>query len=226
MAEQLNIYQKMAKIRKSVEVLEKNKSGYGYKYVTDDAILEKITGLMDKHHVSLIPNVVPGTLESEQINWQKTKGEKLENINEVLVKGDMEYAWINDDDPEERIVVPWIFIGQQSDASQAFGSGLTYSMRYFLLKYFNIATPDDDPDSWRSRQKEAVAAEDKALSEGIIKQLDGMVRSYLAKNSDDSEEVKKFFGKYVKGGDYNKITDPTMATKVLTDFTDKFLSKE
>ena len=31
-----NIYQKLAKVRKQVEVIRKNKSGYGYKYVTED----------------------------------------------------------------------------------------------------------------------------------------------------------------------------------------------
>lgn len=32
--EQLNIYQKLAKIRKQVEVIQKNKRGYGYTYGT------------------------------------------------------------------------------------------------------------------------------------------------------------------------------------------------
>ena len=35
----LNIYQKLAKIRKNVEVLQKNKKGYGYTYVSEDTIL-------------------------------------------------------------------------------------------------------------------------------------------------------------------------------------------
>jgi hypothetical protein len=47
MAEAMNIYQKLAKVRKQVEVVQKNKSGYGYKYVTDDELLAKITGVMD-----------------------------------------------------------------------------------------------------------------------------------------------------------------------------------
>ena len=35
MAEQnMNIYQKLAKIRKQVEVIQRNKAGYGYKYVS------------------------------------------------------------------------------------------------------------------------------------------------------------------------------------------------
>ena len=52
MAEQdlknLNIYQKLAKIRKQVEVIQKNKAGYGYKYVSEDEILARISTFMDK----------------------------------------------------------------------------------------------------------------------------------------------------------------------------------
>ena len=33
-----NIYQKLAKVRKQVEVIRKNKSGYGYKYVIRNGI--------------------------------------------------------------------------------------------------------------------------------------------------------------------------------------------
>lgn len=49
MAEQMNIYQKLARIRKQVEVIQKNKSGYGYKYVSEDEILAKISVFMDKY---------------------------------------------------------------------------------------------------------------------------------------------------------------------------------
>ena len=59
MAEQnLNIYQKLAKIRKQVEVIQRNKKGYGYTYVSEDEILAKISGFMDKYNLSLIPSVI------------------------------------------------------------------------------------------------------------------------------------------------------------------------
>ena len=70
---ELNLYQKLAKIRRSVEVLEKDKAGYGYRYVTDALILSKITGLMDSLHVSLIPSVVPGTMTVTPYAYVKTK---------------------------------------------------------------------------------------------------------------------------------------------------------
>ena len=66
MADQdLNIYQKLSKIRKQVEVIQKNKAGYGYKYVSEDEILARISGLMDKYSLSLIPCVVRGSAAVE-----------------------------------------------------------------------------------------------------------------------------------------------------------------
>ena len=84
----------------------------------------------------------------------------------------MMWSWVDNDNPEERIDVEWALVGQQGDASQAFGSGLTYSNRYFLLKFFNIATPDADPDAFRSKQRAAETAEDKMIAEQIIQSFD------------------------------------------------------
>lgn len=226
MAEVLNLYQKLAKIRKQVEVVQKNKSGYGYKYVTDDELLAKITVGMDKYGVSLVPNIVPGTLKVEPYTYKKTKRDKNgsyeETVNEFTAVCDMAYVWVNNDNPEETVTVSWSMVGQQSDASQCLGSGLTYSMRYFLLKYFNVATPDDDPDNWRSKQKATEAAEDKAIAEQIINALDGKVKVFLAENPKSAEEVKKLMSKYVKGGNYFAITESALASKVLEDFQTTF----
>lgn len=227
MADVLNLYQKLAKIRKQVEVVQKNKSGYGYKYVTDDELLAKITVGMDKYGVSLVPNIVPGTLKVEPYTYKKTKRDKggsyEETVNEFTAVCDMSYVWVNNDNPEETVTVSWSMVGQQSDASQCLGSGLTYSMRYFLLKYFNVATPDDDPDNWRSKQKATEAAEDKALAEQIINTLDGKVKVFLAENPNRAEEVKKMMSKYVKGGNYFAITESALASKVLDDFQETFV---
>ena len=227
MAEVLNLYQKLAKIRKQVEVVQKNKSGYGYKYVTDDELLAKITVGMDKYGVSLVPNIVPGTLRVEPYTYKKTKRDKNgsyeETVNEFTAVCDMAYIWVNNDNPEETITVPWAMVGPQSDASQCLGSGLTYSMRYFLLKYFNVATPDDDPDNWRSKQRATEAAEDKALAEQIINTLDSVVKAYLAEHPKSGEEVKKLLAKYAKGGNYFAITESALATKALEDFQTTFI---
>lgn len=233
--ETLNIYQKLAKIRKAVEVVQRNKSGYGYKYVTDTELLAKITSGMDKYGVSLIPRTLQGSSKVEPFTYKKTKREKQKDgtyttyeeiVNEIITHGDMQYVWVNNDNPEEEIVVDWTYVGQQADASQSFGSGLTYSMRYFLLKYFNVATPEDDPDNWRSKQREAAEAEDKALAAQAIGEFDVLVRSYLAKHPDSGEDVKVFISKFVKGGNYLAINESVLATKLLNDFIETYIKND
>lgn len=229
-AADLNLYQKLALIRKNVEVVQTDKSGFGYRYVTDEALFARITGAMSKHHVSLIPSIVPGTAHIEQYRYEKLKKGKnkgdpdvLEPQNEILVNAEMTYTWVNDDNPSEFISVPWILVGQQADASQAFGSGLTYSMRYFILKYFDVATPDDDPDKWRSKQREAEEAEDRALTAGILAEFDSALKSWLADNADRREEILSFIKGFEKTGDYRKITDSKLAAKLLADFRTKYM---
>lgn len=232
MAEQaLNIYQKLAKIRKQVEVIQRNKSGYGYKYVSEDEILAKISTFMDKYSLSLIPSVVRSSSTVAPYNTKKTKSTKdgqiyEENVNEVLVSADMIFTWVNNDNPEERVDVPWILVGHQGDGSQSFGSGLSYSMRYFLLKFFNIATPDDDPDKWRSKQKAAGVAEDKMIAEQIIQTVDETIKAFLAENQGKADDVKKFVSKYAKNGNYFAITESVLASKLLSDFKETFKIKE
>lgn len=231
-----NIYQKLAHIRKPVEVITKNKKGYGYTYASEDAILEKITGLMAKHNVSLIPSIVPGTTCVQPYSYTQKKPDKSGNmfeqtVNDILVQGEMVWTWINNEDPNDKIEVPWVFVGQQSDASQAFGSGLTYSSRYFLLKYFNVATPDDDPDSWRTRQKDAENLENKEIAKAIIDEVNTFVNTYLLEKPEAKADITKIVQSYVKiaggkGSNYYSIENPETARKLYDELINKYGTKE
>ena len=63
------------------------------------------------------------------------------------------YVWINADKPEEKLEVPFYSVGQQDDVSKAHGTGLTYAERYFLMKFFNIPTDEDDADAKQKQEK-------------------------------------------------------------------------
>lgn len=233
---ELNIYQKLAKIRKPVEVLKKNKKGFNYTYVNEEKILAKITGLMAKYAISLHPEILHGTTTVEPYHYIKTKVLKNaqvidEKVNEVLVKSDMNWIWVNDDNPEERIVVPWTLVGQQGDASQAFGSGLTYSSRYFLLKYFNVATSDDDPDKFRSEQKEAEEMENLEAAQTITEEIHTKLSKWLETHPDDKEKIATMVKQHTKvcgkpTANYLSIKDPKVAANLLKDVDSTFVEKE
>ena len=229
--QKLNIYQKLAKIRKQVEVMKRDTKAYNFSYTKEESILAKLTVFMDKYNLSLIPEIVPESMVVEPYRYEKTKTTKTgefyeEHVNEVLVFADTTWTWVNNEDPDERIVVPWAMVGQQSDASQSFGSGLTYSSRYFLLKFFNISTSNDDPDKFRGKQKEAEMQEDKIIAEKIIQMVDAHLKAYLTTYPEQKEVVQKAVSQYVKGGNYFAITQSTLAGKLLQDIQKQFQIQE
>jgi len=180
-----NIYQKLANINKLVDVLQKDASGYNYKYVKEEDILLKLNLGLEQERLGIYPLIVPGTLKVlEQIYDKKkvlkTGAQTEETVNETVVSADMIFRWVNLDDPTETLEIPWVVIGQQSDASQALGSGLSYCMRYFYLKFFHIATTEDDPDNWRSKQSEIEDEQQKLVLNTILDEINEIVTEYVA----------------------------------------------
>ena len=225
-----NLFEKISAIRSIVEAMRKNASGYGYKYVSEDEILANVTAGLKKYNLDVYPRIVPGTMTVTPYTTNKVKftkdGTKYDDIsNEVLVNAEMEFEWVNLDDTSERLVIPWFVVGQQSDASQAFGSGLTYCTRYFFLKFFKASTLEDDPDSWRTKQKDAMNSENKEIAQAILDQVDEICRN----NTNDENKAKLtelLKGIIKKNGrasaDYMSVTDPETASSVLNAVKDFF----
>lgn len=228
MEQALSLVKKLAEIRKMSDVVKKDKKGYNYSYADITAILANVTAGMKKYGVSLIPSIVPGTSTVSQNVIETRKldktGKPIETkTTEMMYCAEMNFRWINDDNPEDIIDVPWYVTGSQTDPSQALGSGLTYCTRYFLTSYFQIAQPETDVDKYRSQQREAETAESRAIAESIIGEFDTILRKFLADNQDKVEEVKKFVSKYIKSGNYLLIKEPEIAAKLLDDFKENFL---
>ena len=229
---ELNLIQKLAKIRDIASVAKRDKQGYGYTYVDVTQILAKVTAGMRKYGVSLVPCIVPGTAKVEATTTVDTKLDKTgkpyeKKTTETLVTAEMVFRWVNDDNPEkDHLDIPWFIVGSQSDPSMSLGSGLTYTQRYFLTSFFQIAQTDLDPDAYRSKQKEAEASEDRAIAEGIIEQFDVIVKQFLADHPDKGDEVKNFIAKYVKKSAYLSIKEPALAAKLFEDFKTEFLKEE
>lgn len=227
----LSLIKKLAKIRAISDVAQKNKKGYNYSYTDLVEILASVTAGMKKYGVSLIPNIVPGTGSVTQNIVVNTKFDKTgkpyeQTTTEMLFSADMVFKWVNEDDPSDYIEVPWFVAGSQSDPSQAIGSGLTYTDRQFLTNYFQIASPEYDVDAYRSKQKAAEVAEDKAIAEGIIEQFDVILKQFLADNPTKTDEVKKFISKFAKNANYLAIKEPALASKLLEDFQNTYLIKK
>lgn len=227
----LNLIQKLAKIREVADAVTKDKQGYGYTYADVTQILAKVTAGMKKYGVSLIPSIVQGTAKVEKVVSVNTKKDKVGNTydqttTEMLVTAEMIFRWVNNDNLDDYLDVSWFVTGSQSDPSQSLGSGLTYCTRQFLTNFFQIAQVENDVDAYRSKQKEAEASEEKAIAAEIINQVDLMIKTYLSDYPDESEAVKKFVSKYAKNANYLVIKEPALAAKLLEDFKAKFTERK
>ncbi|EJE09065.1 ERF family protein [Staphylococcus epidermidis] len=144
MTEQLNLYQKIADVKANIEGFTKDTKGYNYSYVSGSQVLHRIRNKMIEHNLLLVPYT-----ENEEVTETTNAKGKTEHI----VKLKLTYTWINADKPHEVLEVPFFAIGQQDDVSKAHGTALTYAERYFLMKFFNIPTDEDDADAKQKQEK-------------------------------------------------------------------------
>jgi hypothetical protein len=228
MSESRNIYQKVARIRKIADVVQKNKKGYGYTYVSEDAILAKVKAGMDREGVVLEVTILPDTVRIEPYTYTKVKGGKEETVYEFLVTGCMRFSWVDIDNPTDRIDSHWVFSGTQGDAAQALGSALTYANRYYMLKFLQIATSDDDPDAWKLRKKEAEDEEERAMVQDMVNEIHALVSDHIESIVDDKVKqetrgrIIEISKKYQAKGNYLKITDMDKAKSLMAELRKEF----
>lgn len=184
----MNLYQKIIEVRKVADGFTKDTKGYGYDYVSGNQILNKIKDKMNEVGLILQPSAQVG--EHQLFCYTNSKGQDKVDIQ---VWGNMSYTWINAENPEEREVVSWAYYGQQDDISKSFGSALTYSERYFLLKYFGLPTDEDDPDAKDTTGKKTKGA--KALSEAQIKRLFALGKAAGYQSVSVIDQIQKKFKK-------------------------------
>ncbi|WP_210126606.1 ERF family protein [Staphylococcus sp. GDY8P83P] len=145
---ELNLYQKIADVKANIDGFTKDSKGYNYSYVSGSQILHRIRSKMVEHNLLLVPST-----SNEHWTTHSYKNKKGYEVVDFVVEMDLNYKWINADKPEEQLDISYHAFGQQSDISQAHGTALTYAERYFLMKFFNIPTDEDDADAKQKQDK-------------------------------------------------------------------------
>lgn len=145
----MNIYQKLLAIQKQVIGLGKNKDGHNYKYVTGEKVLEHIKPLMNEHGLLLKQEVI--SIENTRQDF-KTKYAENSEINSKVM---MRFTWVDCETGEKDENM--FGANGQNAWDKGVGSALTYGERYFLLKFFHIATDEDDIDNPERKQEAPVS---------------------------------------------------------------------
>lgn len=209
----LNLHQKLVEVRKAIGAFTKDTEGFGYSYVSGSQVLSKIQKKMNELGVLLMPEV-----ETQDFQTHDYINKKGENKEEFLVYGKLNYTWVNAEQPEDKISIPFYYAGAQDDISKAFGSGLTYAERYFIIKFFNIPTDADDPDAketnGRSHKKQTSTVTEKipvpktASAGGNLKLNFGIHRGKTLR------EIWKTDKGYLEWLEKEQRTDPAIRTAI------------
>lgn len=170
MENKLNLYQKLLVIQKSISGLGKDKDGVNYKYVSGSKLLSHIKPLMNELGLLLKQEIV--SLENVRqdygvVNKYARSGESaVKTKSEILSKCEFRFTWIDTETGEKD--VNSFFANGQNDFDKGVGSACTYAERYFIMKYFHIATDEDDVDNIIRETDDAIYSNDEHSKKAVI----------------------------------------------------------
>ena len=152
----MSIYKKLLQIQTKINGLGKDKKTYNYEYVTGSKLLGEIKPLMNELGLILKQEVI--SIDNDRQDYQLVdKNGTVRYKSEILSKVMMRFTWIDTEtgDKDENM----FGANGQNDWEKGLGSALTYAERYFLLKYFHIATDEDDIDNDQRKTSVGVVPE-------------------------------------------------------------------
>lgn len=139
------IYTKLANIQSAIRGLGQDKRGNNYQYVSGSKVLSAIKPLMIEEGLLLKQEIVEIRNQRQDYLAGREQKPKSEILTTLIIK----FTWVDVDtgEKDENLFAA----NGQNDWDKGVGSALTYAERYFLLKYFHIATDEDDCDAPKER---------------------------------------------------------------------------
>jgi hypothetical protein len=156
-----NLYQKLLEIQKQVIGLGKDKSALSYKYVTGDKVLSHIKPLMNSLGILLKQEVL--SIENTRQDYTTKNGTRSEMHSKVMLR----FTWIDTDSNEREECL--FGANGQNDWERGVPSAMTLGERYFLLKFFHIATDEDDIDNPERKAQEEAEKNMKQTALDLVK---------------------------------------------------------
>lgn len=134
---------KLAALQSSVRGLGKDTKGNSYEYVSGSKVLDAVRPRMDELGLLLVQEVVD--IRNERVDYTVGSDTKVKQKSEMFTSASMLFTWIDTETGEK---LPVRFAANGCNGwDKGLGSALTYGERYFLLKFFHIATDEDDVDT-------------------------------------------------------------------------------
>ena len=142
-----NIYKKLMKATSIISNVSKNLTvGTGanqYKAVGEADVLAAVKPIEEQCGIYSYP-FARKVLESKDVIVKKAYGNKIEEKNNVFIRIETVYRFVNVDEPSEYIDITTYGDGVDSQ-DKAPGKAMTYSDKYALIKAYKIRS-GEDPD--------------------------------------------------------------------------------
>lgn len=151
----MKLYTKLLEIQKKINGLGQDAKGQTYKYVSGAKVLGAIKPLMNEYGVILKQEII--SIENTRQDYVVSVSKELPNgrpKSEINSKVMMRFTWIDCETGERDENL--FGANGQNDWDKGLGSALTYAERYFLLKFFHIATDEDDIDNPERKPQEVI----------------------------------------------------------------------
>ena len=198
----MGIYSKLLEIQRSVRALLPNADGNNYKYISGSKVLGIVRPKMDELGVILKTEV----LDITNTRQDYTVGRDQRPKSEILSSVKMRFTWI-DVESGEKDECEWSANGQ-NDWDKGVG---------FILKYFHIATDEDDVDRL-PRHDDAGPASKPTLTDEMLT-LD--LFEEIIKAKEDAKGANKRFS-LIGFLESKYIVDKEMLTKVNVKVTEYY----
>ncbi len=198
-----NLYQKLIEVRKAVKYIQKTAEGFKFKYADEGSLLGAIRDEMDNQGVFLEIEMI-SLEECECVNISDAKG----IVRVPGLRAEFEFKWTDCDNPNDTII-KHVKVQHAESVIKTVGSLLTYANKYFLYKFFQVATGKLDPDSFDNNldriidgndeiegEKPKNAKEDKKIEKEFWEKFVNDMRSLA--HIEDFVKIKTEEGKFTK----------------------------
>lgn len=187
----MKLLEKLLEIQKSIDGIAKSEKGFNYSYAGQEQVLNTIRPLMNEHGLLLVQEVLE--VENTRIDYTVGKGQNEKKKSEILTSAKQRFTWIDVDTGNKLECL--FHANGMNDWEKGLGSALTYAERYFLLKFFHIPTPNDDPDARQTPPQPPVKTTqiNPKVELDIIgcNTLEELERFYMAFDTKEKELYKK-----------------------------------
>lgn len=186
----MNLFEKLIEVRKTVTHLTKEGQNAQYEYATSGQVLKSVRSKMDELSIILVPEIKETKVTEK--NYQNNDGKKITKYFTELY---MNMTWLDASNPTDKITVPWYAQGVDYEGEKGVGKALTYGEKYFILKFFNIPTDEDDPDENQKRGAEQITD-----NEYVLDNENRPTKEAYAgwKKTMSKEQIKQKYGYYKK----------------------------